>query len=347
MKSEIVVHLHAQPPSAGVKFLTQRTSDPAPTDSSLLRSIRTALKGSSTHAITSTYAPLFVPSPDGWLEQELAWSSQCAVLSHGGVIQRKWDFADEEQPIQYACLGRFAHTPDAPGPVHGSAHYTSTPAAASDEYTHTGPAADALFGPFRAMREREERPRGKLEREVVPAVFVFLRNIGKVFLANGVDYTFSLPFLVRKAWPLCPHGVVIQRLLEPVEMEEARLTGDVPLPTIFTITSLFAEPAAIGIARGIAGGYDEVPASLSDEDERCTEPPAVVSAAEEVIWVSPRGLCADDDILVTINDARTELSIWRYAYIKPKKVGTSVQDARMKLSFWVQKLVSHSVSGVS
>ncbi|KAJ7055665.1 hypothetical protein C8F01DRAFT_1319594 [Mycena amicta] len=61
-------------------------------------------------------------------------------------------------------------------------------------------------------------------------------------LKNGLDYTFSLPFIVRKAWPLYPHGIMIQRNIEREELEEAALAGEPLLPTIFSLTSPFAEP---------------------------------------------------------------------------------------------------------
>lgn len=336
MKSEIVIQPRPQPPSAAVQFLS-RVPESLSEGSDLLRSIRAALNGAA-HGVTSTYAPSFAPGSDSWVEQELSWNNRCAVLSHGGVIRRKWDFTEEQQTIQYACLGRFIHSTDTTGRVHGSAHYTSS----KEEYTHTGTAGELLFGPFKAVRE--EKLKSEHSQQVVSAVFVFLRSFGKVFLSNGLDYTFALPFLVRKAWPLYPHGVLIQRFLEPVEVEEARFTGDALLPTIFSITNPFAEPAAIGVSAGIEGGYGNVPASLSDEAEHCSKPLAAVSAAEEVVWVSSRKVPADNDVLITFDSDKKELTIWRYVYIKPKDVPAPVEHGRMKAAFWVQELARHQLT---
>ncbi|KAI6017045.1 hypothetical protein EDC04DRAFT_2902833 [Pisolithus marmoratus] len=336
MKSEIVIQVRLQPRSAAVNLLSQQIPQGEPRGSNLLRSIRAALNGSAPDGVATTYAPCFTDGSDSWVEQELSWNNRCVILSHGGVIRRKWDFVEEEQSIQYACLGRFAHSTEATGPVHGSAHYTTS----KEEYTHTGPAGDALFGPFHAINE--DKLKNELAQEVVPAVFVFLRSIGKVFLSTGVDYTFSLPFLVRKAWPLYPHGVLIQRVLEPAEIEEARFTGDTLLPTIFSITNAFAEPAAIGITAGIVGGRGDTPISLSDEDEQCSKPLAAVSASEEVVWVSTHN--SNIDVLITFNEEIRQLVVWRYTYVKPKGIFDPIEHGRTKASFWVQRLATRPLT---
>ena len=335
MKSEIVIQLRPQPPSAAVQFLSQLPGSSSE-GSDLLRSIRTALRGSTTDGITSSYAP----ESDSWAEQELSWTDRCAVLSHGGVIRRKWDFTEEQQTIQYACLGRFVHSTEATGRMHGSAHYTSS----KEEYTHTGSAGEQLFGPFKPVREetlKRAHNAHAAAAAAVPAVFVFLRCLGRVFLADGLEYTFALPFLVRRAWPLCPHGVLIQRSLEPAEVEEARVTGDALIPTMFSITNAIAEPAAVGVTAGIVEG-----ASLSDEAEQCSRPLVAVPAAEEVVWVSPRKAPADDedDILITYNGDRNELTMWRYVYIKPKDAPAPVEHGRMKAVYWVQQLATHRLA---
>jgi anaphase-promoting complex subunit 1 len=149
-------------------------------------------------------------------------------------------------------------------------------------------------------------------------VFVFLRSIGKIYLVNGIEYTFSLPFIVRKAWALYPHGVMIQRVLDPTEVEEAELTGDTTLPTIFSVTSPFSEAASVGLTAGILGGSDTAADTLKDEDENTTRPLKSVPATETVVWVSHRGPESTDDVLVTVDVERHQLAIWRYVYIKPK-----------------------------
>ncbi|KAG6373998.1 anaphase promoting complex subunit 1 [Boletus reticuloceps] len=365
--NSIVIRVHADAPSAAVKLLSHRTSrasEPQVEESALLRSIRSALRGSASNSINAVYAPLYDDRCDAWAEQELAWNDRCVVLSHGGVIQRKWDFSDEDQTIQRACLGRFAYSTNTTGPVHGSAHYTSKPSEQQAD-----PSAESVFGPFKTTQE--ERQKNKHAQEEVAAVFVFLRSIGKVYLINGIDYTFSLPFLVRNAWPLHPHGVMIQRHLDPMEIDDSRATGDAPLPTTFTITNPFSEPAAVGITAGIVGGFPGRPACLSDEEENYSRPLVVIPAVEEVVWVSRKPF-AIDDILITFNSERQELSIWRYVYQPCRRTSpsrfdlsfnldrmalgsdgeggamtTAAEHGRMKASFWAQRLITHPYPGVS
>lgn len=364
----IVVQVHLDTPSAAFRFLSRQTSralESQVPESALLCSIRSALRGSTSDSINAVYAPLYDDGCDSWAEQELAWNDRCVVLSHGGVIQRKWDFSDEDQTIQCACIGRFAYSTSTTGPVHCSAHYTSK---AGEQQADPSTASDSVFGPFKTVQE--ERQKNKHIQEEVSAVFVFLRSIGKVYLINGMDYTFSLPFLVRKAWPLHPHGVMIQRLLDPLEIDDSRVTGDAPLPTTFTITNPFSEPAAVGITAGIVGGFPGRPACLSDEEENHSRPLAVIPAVEEVVWVSRKPF-AIDDILITFNSERQELSIWRYVYQPGRRTSlsrfdlslnldrmalgsdgeseaqtTAAENSRMKASFWAQRLITHSYPGV-
>ncbi|KAG9311019.1 anaphase promoting complex subunit 1 [Chiua virens] len=361
----VVLRVHTDTPSAAVKFLSRRTASALESQapqSALLHSIKSALRGSTTSLVNSVVAPLYDDGCDSWAEQELAWNNRCVVLGHGGVIQRKWDFSDEDQTIQCACLGRFAYSTHTTGPVHGSAHYTSRSGEQQDD-----PSGESDFGPFKTIQE--ERQKNKHAQEEVSAVFVFLRSIGKVYLINGIDYTFSLPFLVRKAWPLHPHGVMIQRLLDPLEIDDSRATGDAPLPTTFTITNPFSEPAAVGITAGIVGGFPGRPASLSDEDNH-SRALNVIPAVEEVVWISRKPF-AIDDIFITFNSERRELSIWRYIYQHSRRtsasrfdislnldrmalgvdgggelMGTATDHGRMNASFWAQKLITHSCPGV-
>ncbi|KAF8840326.1 hypothetical protein BDN67DRAFT_1069395 [Paxillus ammoniavirescens] len=345
MNSEIVIQLHPETSSAAVKFLTQQasaSSEPHIPESLLLRSIKSALRGPTSNSVNTVYVPLYEDGTDTWAEQELAWNDRCVVLSHGGVIQRKWDFFDEDQTIQCACIGKLAYTIDNTGRLHGSAHYTSSKGD-DHQLDASDASADSVFGPFKAVHE--ERQKNNHAQEEVTAVFVFLRSIGKVYLINGIDYTFSLPFLVRKAWPLHPHGVMIQRILDHLEIVEARATGVAPLPTIFTIINPFAEPVAVGMTVGILGGFPGRPASLSDERQICSRPLIAIPAIEEVVWVSRKPF-AIDNIIITRNPGRQQLTIWRYVYLKRKDApipfGTAlVEHGRMKASFWAQELATH------
>jgi anaphase-promoting complex subunit 1 len=305
------VTLQCPPVSSAAQLLarTSRSSNDAE-ESELLKSIRAALRGPGTEPVSAVHSSTFV---HGWTETEITWNTHTVVLSSGGIIQKQWNLDEEGQPIQWACVGLYQLTPPINSrPSNNAARYAS----GDDGLSSHDDSHESTFGLFTlAQRERER----EVERSALcPAVFVFLRSIGKIFLLNGIEYTFSLPFIVRKAWPLYPHGVMIQRVLDPTEIEEAELTGDTTLPTIFSVTSPFSEAASVGLTNGILGGCDGVADTLKDEDENTSRPLKSVPATETVVWVSHRGPDASDDVLVTVDTEKHQLSIWRYVYIKPK-----------------------------
>jgi anaphase-promoting complex subunit 1 len=329
----IRIPLHGPFSSSALELYLNRMSEtPSSSDETdLLSSIRNALRGSDTESTSAVQSSSFCYEGEPWQEDELTWNARTVILSSGGVMRKKWDFVEEGQSIQWACIGWLEHNTPSSASSHGTA-YTSAPPPDSAERP--------TFGPFAQVRQDAMPTSGNAAR--VSSVFVFLRSIGKIFLTNGLQYTFSLPFIVRKAWPLSPHGVMIQRVLEPTEMEEAEVTGDAVLPTIFSITSPFSEAGTVGLTTGIVGGFRDTLPSLKDEDENSTKPLKSVVPTEMVVWTSHRGPASCDDVLVTIDVSQRQLSIWRYAYIKPKD--TPVPLGRASTRNTTKK--RHSTTGV-
>ena len=312
----IKLPLHGPSTSTATKLLNRyaRSPESAKHESELLKSIRIALRGIDTDAST-IHSTICVSEELPWDEEELTWNAHTVTLSCGGVMYKKWNFEEEGQCVQWACSGCLEQTSTkASWSSQSAAHYTST----SEELPV--PPIDVsqrpTFGPFSQAHQPSKQEKDQATR--YPATFVFLRSIGKIFLKNGLDYTFSLPFIVRKAWPLFPHGVIIQRVLEPTELVESETTGDAVLPTIFSLTTPFAEPAAIGLTDRIFGGFKGILPSLRDEEEDATRPLRSIPPAEMIIWVSQKVPTTNDDVLVTVDPERRQLSIWRYVYIKPK-----------------------------
>ncbi|KAJ7754266.1 hypothetical protein DFH07DRAFT_1029824 [Mycena maculata] len=319
----ISVNLFDPVPSADA-YLSLISPEAPEHPSDLLTSIRSALRGSGSEppeARRSTFVssqPLS-PKRDPWEEEEITWNSSTVVWSAGGVLRKKWTFTQEGQQVQSATLGWLEQNSSEIN-VPQPAHYTSNPAP-----TRPSTSERPTFGPFARHQQNRKPPRNKIIR--VPAVFVFLRSIGKIFLKNGLDYTFAIPFVVRKAWPLYPHGVMIQRSIEPIEREEAALTGEALLPTIFSFTSPFSEAGTVGLTTGIVGGFMSAP-SLKDEDENTKKPLKAVPSTESVVWVSHRGPGGNNDLLVTVDADKRQLSVWRYVYIKPKDTPVPLGRAR-------------------
>ena len=313
--SVITIPLHGEAKSSATLLLSSaKPPNAVPSESDLLRKIKLVLRGSDTDHISSIQSSVFLNAvSDTWEEEELTWNAHTVVVGSGGVIRKKWNFGEEGQSIQWACIGLLEQGTFCPSlQAHNTARYADLDSEANARNSSDKP----TFGPF-AQLQREQKPEAGPVR-LIPAVFVFLRSIGRIFLRNGFEYTFSLPFIVRKAWPISPHGVMIQRVLEPTELHEAEITGDPVLPTIFSMTSPFAEAAAIGLTTGIIGGVEGTPAELKDEDENSTKPLKAIASTEMVAWASHRGPHAADDILVTVDVEQKRLSIWRYVYVKPK-----------------------------
>lgn len=300
------------PVASAKKFLSRQTPVPTPTahETPLLRSIRAALRGSDTENVDEIHTATLFGS-GGSKEPDLSWNARAAVLSYGPVMVKRWSFEEEGESIQWACLGQLEQSA-----MSGSAKVANGANIDPSIYA----ANRSSFGPFSRASLDEKVDGGPTAP--VTAVFIFLRSIGKICLLNGVDYTFSLPFIVRKAWPISPSGVLVQRVLEPTEVEEARAVGDDVLPTIFSVTSPFSEATAVGLTSGIIGH------TLKDEDEHSTKPLKAIPATEMIVWTSHASVVSDMLVVVTVDVEKRLLSIWRYVFIKPRDAPVSSSRPR-------------------
>lgn len=323
----ISIPLSGRPnPSSATKSFFERKgplSDASRIESDLLTSIRTALRGYRGEAGTAPHT-LYYPSRDAnGGEEELSWDTYNLVLSFGGVIRRRWSFKDDEkQPIQWACIGYV----EQPSTVHTA---SLRPDLATGDAQHSGPdpsspSPSSTFGPFAHVQREPKSDEEPATRS--RAVFIFLRSLARVYLiGNGQEHTFYLPFVVRRAWPLFPHGIMLQRILDPAEVEEARESGDAPLPTLFTIINPHAEPAILGLSSSIVGGFDGTAPALHDDmgNRALTSVPA----EEMVLWTGPRSADIPDHTMVTLDSEQRRISLWRYAYIPSKDLPDSPMAA--------------------
>ncbi|KAF8172820.1 hypothetical protein K438DRAFT_1981304 [Mycena galopus ATCC 62051] len=322
----ISVTLSNEESAASAYLGLKAVDEPERPRSDLLNSIRSALRGSGSESRETKHSsfvssPLVSPRGDPWEEEEITWNSETVVWSSGGVMRKKWTFSQEGQRVQFATLGWLEQ--NASETLASQFNSTNQP----PNPNSVPPSSERpTFGPFARLQQNRRPQRNRTTR--VLAVFVFLRSIGKIFLKNGLDYTFSIPFVVRKAWPLFPHGVMIQRSIEASELEEAAFTGEPLLPTIFSLTSPFSEAGTVGLTSGIIGGFLSTP-TLKDEDENSKKPLKAVPSTESVVWVSHRGPGGNNDLLVTVDPEKRQLSVWRYVYIKPKDTPVPLGRARV------------------
>ncbi|KAI0341254.1 hypothetical protein BDW22DRAFT_1397598 [Trametopsis cervina] len=308
----IPVSLHGRSATPSARFFARdaksKSSSPDDGESNLLKAIRSTLKGSrgqAGSAVTSVTSSSYRPNAE---EEELSWDTHTVVLSTGGVIVKRWNFEIEGQPVQWACIGWF----EQPNSVFTSSTARTGAHAQDAEDNPDSPLPDPnqrpTFGPFsRQVREsKHQSDPGSRSR----AVFVFLRGIGKVFFLNGLEYTFHLPFIVRSAWALSPHGVLLQRLLDASELDEAKASGDEPLPTLFTIVNPFAEAAVVGLGFSIKDGS---PAPLDDVGAEQTV--SSVPAQEEILWVSGRSADPTDQLFTTLDRTARTITLWHYVFV--------------------------------
>ncbi|KIP09445.1 hypothetical protein PHLGIDRAFT_102877 [Phlebiopsis gigantea 11061_1 CR5-6] len=283
-------------------------------ETDLLRAVRSALRGTNADTSSAVTSLLYPAQETIAEEEELSWDTYNVVLGYGGVVRKKWNLENDKQPIQWACAGWFEQPAASSSPSVRSGAYTSE----DQDYQESSledPNQRPTFGPFTrtAAEARTENEPAIRQR----AVFVFLRSIGRVFFMNGLEHTFYLPFLVRRAWSLYPHGIMMQRVLEPGELDEAVASGDEPLPTLFTMVNPFAEASTVGLTATINATMPSSYEELKNDPEIQIDN---VPANEHVLWTS----CPTPDpvecIVVTLNSAAKRLTIWRYCYLHPKSL---------------------------
>ncbi|PPQ69054.1 hypothetical protein CVT24_000097 [Panaeolus cyanescens] len=319
--ASISIPVLGPPTSAAVTYL-RKTNPPPETppenETPLLRAIRKVLRGSDAESATEIHRSILWTGNEVG-DRELHWNSHTAVLSTGGIIIKQWSFKHEEESIQWACLGQL----EVSVIKNASSAYSAANFAANAESLASAISASSetqqserpTYGPY--TRAANSKPDIGGVR-IASATFIFLRSLVKVYLDDGEDFSFSLPFIVRKAWPVSPHGIIMQRVLEPAELEEAQITGDEILPTIFSITSPFAEAAAVGLTSGIIQGGRDKPPKLKDEDEHAMKPLMPVPPLEMLVWTSYLARTMTMHLMVTVDVEKELVSVWHYAYIKPK-----------------------------
>ncbi|KAH8830535.1 hypothetical protein DL96DRAFT_1668350 [Flagelloscypha sp. PMI_526] len=288
--------------TAPEELLRRTTSAPrdGSGDSALLKAIRSALRGADTSQSGPSSSIFYNDRKDLPCDDEITWDQETVIVSTGGVIRKIWTFTDEQEPVQYACYGvieenwrKQFHLPK-PEP------FVPSP---------DKPNERATFGPFtRANMNKNDAIDRKYPNT---AVFVFLRRTGKVYLRNGLEYTFNLPFIVRRAWPIYPLGVLLQRVIEPYEVEEAAASGEEPLPSIFSLISPFAEALPVGGLNSHAALIDDTAAENGGH--------------------APSPVSTDFRVVVTVDTSKRTLSVWTYGYIRPKsQQAENVQPTRLR-----------------
>lgn len=307
---------YGPPISPGDQYFAQNVPSPSTSTSSstLLNRIRNALQGTRREKGKQTHETVKQAS-DSWYngEERVSWDEHVVIWSSGGVQRRKWCFKDEGEPVQYACSAHaFSRTGfdslGIGGASQNSTHQEHLDQALRDD------AERETFSPFFKSRQSKTKEGGEERKpKVTAAVYVFLRSFGKILYINGDEHTFSLPFIVRRAWQVNPAGVIMQRVLDEGELEEASLANENALPTLFSFTTPFKEPQAVGLTKGILSSSTPAVYRLREDEEQVS---GFESVPAEEHLLTLQGY--DSLFLAVTVDVVTHsrLTIWRYCFIK-------------------------------
>lgn len=271
-------------------------------DSELLKSLRKvfAPAHASSTAIKRSLRPPAI-AKEG--EEELCWNGRRVLWSVGGIPRRTWDFAHERQDIQWVCWAWFR--PDDVATPHITRH------------PETHEEGNRTFGPFFQFLQRQRMATPQDDSSQSPtacrALVVFLRDIAKVLIGSGVEHTIHLPFLVQRAWPISPTGVLVQRAQDREELDEAAILGTPLLPTLFSLSNPLDEFKIVGCARSIQGGFSDTGTPPIVDPL----PAARLHPSDNVLYVSGSTDPEAERLLVSHNHEKRRLTIWRYASRKP------------------------------
>lgn len=229
------------------------------------------------------------------------------------------DFEPQDQRIEYALLANARVAVSAASVWSGSR--------AQARYPTTAPTPHAprdTFGPFGRVGAASGRDDWVDDATTILGVYVFLRSQTILYTLDHPAHAppalqiSALPVSVRRAWPLYPAGVIVQRTLDP---DERSSDADELLPTLFSITSPTTEPGVV--AEAPSGGIARIRA-LTASHAANGEP---LPALEHVVWMADFSISTTSDealnsLLLTVRD--NTITLWRYACI-PERGGLEIR----------------------
>ncbi|KAL1742087.1 hypothetical protein HDZ31DRAFT_66308 [Schizophyllum fasciatum] len=216
---------------------------------------------------------------DCWADgTRIDYTATRLAVSNGGGVRHVFDFGAQDQRIEYAVLAN-AQLPLSPAQAWQGSR-------AQARYPTTAPTPHAprsTFGPFGASK-RIGGADWTDGATVVLALYVFLRGQTVLYALDHLSaiprvptsgltappalQISALPVSVRRAWPIFPAGVIVQRALDPDELATSAAIPTSPttpsspspsddlLPTLFSITSPTSEPGVV--AEAPSGGIARV-----------------------------------------------------------------------------------------
>lgn len=307
--SSTTIHVPLLEPveSSGLKFLSKFTpAVKSEEESDLLKDVRAALRGSEDNISppTAPRSASFLPSLDE-PEYEVIWTENTVILLTGGIITRRWTFHADAQAVHCACIGWLGR----------DGENAKTPTVATNTKTIDSNARPT-FGPF--ARSSKHAPKPPKPETPTLAVFVFLRSLCRVYaLKTGTEYCIPLPpIVVSHAWPITPHGVLLQRAIEPGELKEKEGEQWEGYPGMCSLTEPFTDAFYPLIVSGLVGGLDGVSTATvtaKPKEKWLTE-------ASSLIWVSHKCSSSKAELAATFDCSTSQVSLYRYAHISSSAI---------------------------
>lgn len=136
-------------------------------------------------------------------ENELRWCPSLVTWSVGGIQKRKWTFKSQKQPVLAACFAWF----------NVQTTNQSRNGAGGTLALRTSLRFPSTFGPFTVLREGQVHAPDLTACAPTLCICICLRDIGRIFTHDGLEFIVNLPFAVEKIWPLNPVGLILQASL--------------------------------------------------------------------------------------------------------------------------------------
>ena len=280
MTASLSLAVGESPVCAGDSYFTQaeaiNPSDSHTFDdgsSQMLKTIRDLLRTSDPPnkiqgRILQTY-------PRGEGSEELVWTRFTVVHSVGGVVCRQWNFDDLDEEIQAVCWAQFEEK--------GTARVPAAETQPLNGVFETDPwkdsSSESVFGPYgRVMRAFASKSgpsakaitnadyHGPGTGSLVRALCVFFRSFAYLYGDDGAEYRIDLPICPRRAWPLFPVGVLLERRI-PVDITNWNRPIYEHNATLYSLAAPLHSVVPVGIAHRILHSGHGLPAVYQEDKD--------------------------------------------------------------------------------
>ena len=264
---------------AGDSYLTQaealNPSDSYADDdgSQMLKTVRSLLQTSDPP--NKIQGRILQTCPSGEGSEELVWTRSTIVHSVGAVVCRQWNFDDLDEEIHAVCWAKFEEK--------GTGRVPPADRQPLDSVFETDPwknsSSESVFGPYgrvmRASTSKSGSPATTLASHhyhgpgtgfLVRALCVFFRSFAYLYGNDGAEYRIDLPICPRRAWPLFPVGVLLERRI-PVDITNWNRPIYEHNATFYSLSAPLHSIVPVGMAHRILHSSLNLPAVYQEDKD--------------------------------------------------------------------------------